>query len=216
MKCAEDILLFRSNVICTTLNSCVSSRIMDPIRKDQLKFSCCIIDEATQCCEAESLLPIQLGIDKFILVGDPQQLPAVVCNKDAQKLGYGKSLFARIDDNFKEHVDNPIKMLYEQYRMKPEICEYPNKTFYDGKLKSFPIHINKIIPELKPYLLFNLMNAGNEDNSAYKNSEEVQLIYNLLDTLKKYIQSKCNYTIGIITPYRAQKELLIRHISDIR
>lgn len=49
--------------------------------RGHLKFTCCIIDEATQCTELESLLPIQLGIEKFVLVGDPQQLPAVVCNK---------------------------------------------------------------------------------------------------------------------------------------
>ena len=107
-------------------------------------------------------------------------------------------------------------MLYEQYRMRPEICEYPNKTFYGGKLRSLPIHTNRIIPELKPYLLFNLINTECKDNSDYKNSEEVELIHNLLHTLSKYIHSKCTYTIGIITPYRAQKDLLIRHISDIR
>ncbi|XP_018569596.1 probable helicase senataxin isoform X2 [Anoplophora glabripennis] len=214
MKCAEDILLFGSNIICTTLNSSVGPRILEGKRR--LKFTCCIVDEATQCTEPESLLPIQLGIEKIVLVGDPQQLPAVVCNKEAQQLGYGRSLFARIDENFANDVNSPIRMLCEQYRMKSEICEYPNKTFYNGKLKSFPIHINRVIPELKPYLLFNILNTENEDESPYRNSQEVGLIYSLLGTLKKFIKANCKYTIGIITPYRAQKEFLLGQIAGVK
>lgn len=41
-------------------------------------FDICIIDEATQCTEPWSLMPLQFGIKHFILVGDTQQLPATV------------------------------------------------------------------------------------------------------------------------------------------
>ncbi|KAG5873401.1 hypothetical protein JTB14_017988 [Gonioctena quinquepunctata] len=211
----EDLLLFRANVICTTLNSCVGFKIAQGVRWDKLKFTCCIIDEATQCNEVESLMPIQLGIDKFVLVGDPKQLPAVVCNKEAQKMGYGTSLFARIDENFSTNRSSPIKMLMNQYRMRPEICEYPNKTFYEGKLKSRPTFNNPIEPAIKPYLVFNV-NRNEGDSSDYVNSDEVHLIRNLLETLRKCVKPTCQYTIGIITPYKAQKELISRDISNIR
>lgn len=36
------------------------------------------MDEATQCCEAETLIPLMLGVKNLILVGDPNQLPATV------------------------------------------------------------------------------------------------------------------------------------------
>lgn len=42
------------------------------------RIDCCIVDEATQSKEAETLIPLLLGVTKLILVGDPQQLPAVV------------------------------------------------------------------------------------------------------------------------------------------
>lgn len=39
------------------------------------------MDEATQCCEAESLIPLLLGVNTLILVGDPNQLPATVISQ---------------------------------------------------------------------------------------------------------------------------------------
>jgi senataxin len=42
------------------------------------KIATCIVDEATQCCEAETLIPLMLGVKNLILVGDPNQLPATV------------------------------------------------------------------------------------------------------------------------------------------
>jgi senataxin len=36
------------------------------------------VDEATQCCELDILVPLQYGSSKLILVGDPEQLPATV------------------------------------------------------------------------------------------------------------------------------------------
>jgi len=33
-------------------------------------------------------------------------------------------------------LDNPVKMLNVQYRMLPEICYFPSKHFYHGKLQS--------------------------------------------------------------------------------
>lgn len=40
------------------------------------KITGCIVDEATQSNEQETLIPLMLGVTKLIMVGDPQQLPA--------------------------------------------------------------------------------------------------------------------------------------------
>lgn len=45
---------------------------------DSEKIATCIVDEATQCCEAETLIPLMLGVKSLILVGDPNQLPATI------------------------------------------------------------------------------------------------------------------------------------------
>ncbi|CAG9853655.1 unnamed protein product [Phyllotreta striolata] len=212
----ENKILIGANIICTTLSSCINYILA---RKNNLKYTCCIIDEATQCSEIECLLPIQLGINKFILVGDPQQLAAVVINQDAHKYGFGKSLFSRIMDNIGDQHDvpkekYPISLLNVQYRMKQEICNYPNRAFYGGKLKTSHTCRNPIIPLLKPYMLFSLTQVSNNDE--YTNLEEVNLIKTILETLKNTVKEECRYSIGIITPYNAQKDLIIQDVKAIK
>ena len=37
--------------------------------------------KASQCLEVDCLIPLRFGCNKFILVGDPEQLPATVLSK---------------------------------------------------------------------------------------------------------------------------------------
>jgi hypothetical protein len=37
-------------------------------------FNCLIIDEAGQCIEIDNYIPLRLGMNRIILVGDPEQL----------------------------------------------------------------------------------------------------------------------------------------------
>lgn len=40
-------------------------------------FNCLIIDEAGQCIEIDNYIPLRLGMNRIILVGDPEQLYAL-------------------------------------------------------------------------------------------------------------------------------------------
>lgn len=90
-----DTMLCGANIICTTLSSCMGKRIEDSVLRlvknfsfskttfylyfsGKLKFVCCIVDEATQSTEQETLIPLRLDIKRIVLVGDPKQLPATV------------------------------------------------------------------------------------------------------------------------------------------
>ncbi|KAH1003993.1 hypothetical protein HUJ04_003817 [Dendroctonus ponderosae] len=183
------------------------------LKKGILQFTCCIVDEATQCHEVEVLLPTLLGIDKFVLVGDPQQLSATIMNRDALKLGFGQSLFSRLANSFGSDPRSPIKMLTEQYRMHPEICSFPNSQFYEGKLRSVANPSNKLPEEIKPYLVFNLEYVNN--SREYTNMGEIIVIKKILSSIISLVGKSCNYTIGIITPYRAQKDLICDNIADL-
>ncbi|KAF7075281.1 hypothetical protein CFC21_080064, partial [Triticum aestivum] len=44
-------------------------------------FELLVIDEAAQLKECESLIPLQLGIHRAVLIGDECQLPALVKSK---------------------------------------------------------------------------------------------------------------------------------------
>jgi senataxin len=42
-----------------------------------------IIDEASQCIEIESLIPLKYSPNRVILIGDPKQLPATTFQKNS-------------------------------------------------------------------------------------------------------------------------------------
>nr|XP_012226451.1 PREDICTED: DNA replication ATP-dependent helicase/nuclease DNA2 [Linepithema humile] len=92
-------------------------------------FDVCVVDESAQIMQPTVLRPLY-SARKFVLVGDPDQLPPVVRNKTAARLGADKSLFIRLDS------DNNTINLSEQYRMNGRIMRLANDVTYHGKLIS--------------------------------------------------------------------------------
>jgi DNA replication ATP-dependent helicase Dna2 len=92
------------------------------------KFDFCLVDEATQIFQPTVIRPL-FSADKFILVGDPQQLSPLVRNSDCRLLGGILSLF--------ERLDNPdcTFVLGLQYRMNRVITKLANNLTYNGELK---------------------------------------------------------------------------------
>ena len=88
-----------------------------------------IVDEATQCTEPQCIIPLLVKPTLFILVGDSHQLAATIQNPHVDHLGFGKSLFERLEEN-----QYPKLSLRVQYRMTPAICEWPNQYVYRGLL----------------------------------------------------------------------------------
>ncbi|XP_020624429.1 helicase with zinc finger domain 2-like [Orbicella faveolata] len=87
----------------------------------------CIVDECGMCMEPETLIPIVYSkAQQVVLIGDHMQLQPIVKNRLARSLGLRISMFERFSDN--------AFMLEEQYRMHPDICEFPSQHFYGGKL----------------------------------------------------------------------------------
>ncbi|MFA7172301.1 MAG: AAA domain-containing protein [Kiritimatiellia bacterium] len=115
-------------------------------------FDVAIVDEASQILEPQ-LLQLFCGqsndkpsVDKFILVGDHKQLPAVVQQtaeqssvEDASLRAIGltncrNSLFERL---YQLNKGRPgiIGHLSTQWRMHPVIADFASSRFYGGKLK---------------------------------------------------------------------------------
>lgn len=117
-------------------------------------FKLAIIDESSQILEP-NLIGLLSAVDKFILIGDYKQLPAVVQQSekdsgiptinDSQKGGVidmsilqdicltncRNSLFERLI-RWEDHEERTefIGILRRQGRMHPEIAEFPNQMFY--------------------------------------------------------------------------------------
>merc|ERR1719210_2645685 len=92
--------------------------------KDCRPFAICIMDEASQCVEPEALIPLRLGFNKLVMVGDPAQLGATVTSVQAKKHNYDVSLFSRIFKEFEYQANTPIQHLSVQYRMHSDIMTW--------------------------------------------------------------------------------------------
>lgn len=57
----------------------------------------------------------------------------------AKKHGLGESLFSRLTSCSENWPSgSPVVLLNQQYRMHPDIAEYPNRAFYGGLIRSVP------------------------------------------------------------------------------
>ena len=101
----------------------------------QLKhFSLCIVDEASQILEPNIIgLLASPQIDRFILIGDHKQLPAVVQqpDDDPRLSACRLSLFERLLRVEREAGRTAFTaILQRQGRMHPDIAAFPNEMFY--------------------------------------------------------------------------------------
>jgi regulator of nonsense transcripts 1 len=126
---AEKEVLKSAQVICCT---CVGAG--DP-RLINFKFKQVLIDESTQATEPECIIPLVLGCEQLILVGDHCQLGPVIMCKKAARAGLSQSLFERLFLLEKPFNIKPIRLTV-QYRMHPILSEWPSNTFYEGTLQN--------------------------------------------------------------------------------
>lgn len=223
----EIIVLQHANIIATTLSSCFNSQMENAFRysrtligDENLGFTCCIVDEATQCSEADTLIPLMLGVKTLVLVGDPQQLPATILSPVAKEKGLGKSLFARNyawmssregRDHAKLHK-YPMHLLDIQYRMHPAIAEWPSSYFYSRKLCT-ESNIEKLRRSpLLPYVILSL--ESGQDDTREENFDERKVIIKLLNSIMK-IDACQEMSFGIITPYQKQRQRLIYELKEV-
>lgn len=119
-KTIQKGIIMRANVILTTINSSFD------LHEHGKKFDICFIDEASQCTEAETIIPLQLDFKNMVLVGDKNQLQPKVMSQSLMNSGFDESLFSRICNVFISQTAKPVLTLTQQYRMHPEIFEFPN------------------------------------------------------------------------------------------
>ncbi|KAL0275397.1 UNVERIFIED_CONTAM: hypothetical protein PYX00_003254 [Menopon gallinae] len=200
-KSAEENILENADVICATCISCSSSRMITSFQKIRSKSAdqkiICIVDEAMQCRESETIVPLGLGVTHLILVGDAQQLRPTVRNETAQSLGINQSLFWRILSIFdKAKTTSPVFTLKTQYRMNRLISFIPNKIFYqnyliDGCQQETESKLEECL------MLMDLVSNSDTDNECEARIH--RLAENVCREIINIFGSPGNCSIGIIT-----------------
>lgn len=184
------------------------------------EFDALVIDEAAQAVEASALIPFKFRPNRVILVGDHRQLPATVISKKLLDVGYDRSLFQRFVEN-----GSQVFLLNRQYRMHPDISEFPSRYFYKGKLvqdakmkdwTARKYHADRLF---KPFAFFDVLSGQQSQVSGSKslrNLTEVEFILLLVRSLlKKYPEMDWRKKIGIIAPYKQQIYELGSHLTRL-
>ena len=184
-------------MIATT---CISAhRLGEP----EPMFDMVIMDEASQCNTAVSLVPIVRG-ESLMLVGDPQQLNPVILLSDAvnEKL---KKRYAVADEyDYRKNsiyktylacdaVSDEI-LLHNHYRCHKSIIEFNNRKYYNSKLK---IKSESVGDEPLSYV--DMTDAF----ADYKNTAPAEA-----REIARYAAEHRDKSIGVITPFVNQKKLI--------
>lgn len=202
-------LLQNSEVICCTL---VGSS--HPVLRSK-RFKTAFIDEAAQALEPACWIPI-LRSERVIFAGDHFQLPPTIKSIEAARSGLANTLFEK---GIHRHPERSA-MLQVQYRMHQHIMEFSSRYFYKNELIAHPSVKNKVLrPDQLPVEFIDTAGCGYQEAqdpetlSRY-NEEEAQLLIHQIERLVETIGLDewldKNLTIGIITPYRAQVDHLLK------
>jgi ATP-dependent RNA/DNA helicase IGHMBP2 len=200
-------LLQNSEVICCTL---VGSS--HPVMRGK-KFKTAFIDEAAQALEPATWIPI-LRSERIIFAGDHFQLPPTIKSIDAAKQGLAETLFEK---GIRRHSEMS-SMLQVQYRMHHDIMEFSSAYFYKNELVAHEsVRSHVLTPTQLPIDFIDTAGCGfNESQDPETlsrfNEEEAHLLIKQVERLVDEVgvdqwQSE-KFTVGIITPYRAQVDHL--------
>lgn len=204
-------LFGEARVIASTLTG-AANRVLEGE-----KYSTLFIDEAAQALEAACWIAIRKA-RRVILAGDHCQLPPTVKSIMALKGGLGKTLMERIVENKPETVT----LLKMQYRMNEQIMKFSSEWFYHGMVESAPTVSHRgILDYDTPMMWIDTAECdGKEEfvgeNFGRINRAEAELT---LQTLQQYLEKigkqrilEESIDVGIISPYRAQVQLLRKEL----
>ncbi|CAK1586089.1 unnamed protein product [Parnassius mnemosyne] len=206
---AERRIIEGADIIVTTLASAHNHK-MKGLRR---RIALCIVDEAGQVIEPETLIPLTLDVTRLTLIGDPQQLPGFICSQRAKKHGLGESLFSRLTSCTEHWNDgSPVILLNQQYRMRQEIADYPNRAFYGGKIQTIaPPRVDLNIP---PYTIISIASGDKGQGSSGGNEMEAWGVARLAAALDAILRTR-GLSLAVITPYSAHRDLVRRNLRMI-
>lgn len=204
-------LFGEAKVIASTLTGSASHLLSGQ------KFGTLFIDEAAQALEAACWIAIRRA-SRVVLAGDHCQLPPTVKSIAALKGGLGTTLMERIV----ARKPSVVTLLTVQYRMNEQIMRFSSNWFYDGRVESAPeVKYRGILDYDNPITWIDTSDTEAREEFVGEsfgriNKVEAELT---LEALKSYFTkigrqriADEHIDVGVISPYRAQVQLLRRMV----
>lgn len=192
-------------------------------------FDLLIIDESSQSDIASSL-PLLFRSKNAVIIGDPQQLKHISSISKAQDNRLLQKYNLIQDDNLRFSYsiqslyhcargivsDDCVTLLNEHYRSHYSIIEFSNREWYNGHLDIRTNYDNLFYPpEGKNNLEWINIQGETErlNGRSALNKKEANKVLELLSHFLTTYQEE-QPSIGIVTPFVAQKEYLERKIIE--
>uniref|UniRef100_A0AAU2V0F8 AAA domain-containing protein n=1 Tax=Streptomyces sp. NBC_00003 TaxID=2903608 RepID=A0AAU2V0F8_9ACTN len=199
-------------------------------------FDLVVIDEASQCSIA-SVLPLLFRAKRALIIGDPMQLghiPGITAQQERQaRIRSGLSAAHLEDRRLTYHVyasyhaaaqhGEAALLLDEHYRCHPAIADVVNGYCYAGQLQVLtdvrsqvpavdPVGASDPAPVLGWVDVPHGESARGAGGQSWRNAAEAERVRETVDELLARLPSHA--TVGVVTPFRSQKEALARVWAD--
>ena len=177
--------------------TCISAqRLGDP----EPVFDMVIMDEASQCNTAVSLVPILRG-ESLMLVGDPQQLQPVILLDPHDNATLRRRYHVSQEYDYLEKsiykcflacdaVSDEVLLRYH-YRCHPQIIGFNNKKYYNNKLE-----VASQGKSPRPLVYLDVAQNTTDD----KNTAPAEVA-----AIDRYLAEHPDASVGIITPFTRQR-----------
>ncbi len=194
---------------------------------EEALFDLVVIDEAGQC-DIPSIIPLLYRAKRAVIIGDPHQFKHITSIKDdiehaiAQELDIEDTVsewsFKRRSAFDRSAASTQSSTLLKQhYRCHPDIIEFSNLNFYDGKLvkqialsqfqNNLPIEENGLI-------WHNTIGQARKAPKGAWNPAEIEKTVEVLERwAKQGLFSDTSVTYGVVTPFRKQVDEMRQALS---
>ncbi|QES57141.1 peptidase C14 [Streptomyces venezuelae] len=195
-------------------------------------FDLVVIDEASQC-STPSVLPLLFRAKRALIIGDPMQLghiPGISPEQERQARVRAGLTAAQLEDHrLAYHVyasyhaaaqhGEAALLLDEHYRCHPQIADVVNGYCYAGQLQVLT-DVRRQIPPVDPTGAADPApvlgwvdvpygeSASGSGGRSWRNQAEADQVRRTVDELLARLPEDA--TVGVVTPFRAQKEALAR------
>jgi DNA replication ATP-dependent helicase Dna2 len=176
-------------------------------RLANVEFDVVLFDEASQITLPLAIMGM-LGGDKYVFIGDENQLPPVTMSFDGEEAAQA-SIFSYLSGRGNE------TMLNITYRLNDVLTAWPSRTFYRSELKPSqeasgrrlqlagpPTRWDFVLDPKSPTVFVDLCQRNTTVRSRREAEMVVELVLALLD---HQIPPE---EIGVVVPYRAQSRLI--------
>jgi superfamily I DNA and/or RNA helicase/serine/threonine protein kinase len=191
-----------------------------------IEFDLCIVDEASKATATEVLVPISRS-KKWLLVGDPKQLPPFQdqASRNVEFLEEYELAPEDIQETLFDRLLRTLpnecrKILAIQHRMVEPIGNLISTCFYEGQLGSSGPEMDRTLSRIlqRPVTWLTtskLLNSREQSiNSSFNNSCEVRVIIQWLKQLNQIAtEAQKLYSVAVLSGYAAQLKLLNRSLD---